>query len=247
MFASDFRRTARECLKGRWITAVIVGLVASLLGGISSTGAFSIDYDFSASSLSLDLAGKTIFSTSGLSPELQALLVGGVIHMAVMIILISLVLFLLGSVIEIGYSRFNLELVDGAGAGIEDLFAYFRDWKNAAATRILKTLYIALWTFVFVIPGIVASYSYAMTGYILAENPELTAGEAIRLSKEMMRGNRWRLFCLQFSFIGWDILASFTLGVGNLFLRAYKSAAEAAFYREISGAPKFEGAEEYNY
>ena len=80
-----------------------------------------------------------------------------------------------------------------------------------------------------------ASYSYAMTGYILAEHPELTASEAIAQSKAMMAGNRWRLFCLQFSFIGWDILCALTLGIGNLALRPYRHAAEAAFYRELCG------------
>ena len=70
---------------------------------------------------------------------------------------------------------------------------------------------------------------------ILAEHPELTASEAIARSKEMMSGNRWCLFCLHFSFIGWDILSSLTLGIGNLWLRPYKQAANAAFYREISG------------
>ena len=85
------------------------------------------------------------------------------------------------------------------------------------------------------IPGIIATYSYAMTEFILAEHPDLTASVAIAQSKEMMTGNRWRLFCLHISFIGWDILCAFTLGIGNLWLRPYKQAAEAAFYREISG------------
>lgn len=101
--------------------------------------------------------------------------------------------------------------------------------------QLLQTVYILLWTCLLIIPGIMASYSYAMTGYILAEHPELTAGEAIAQSKAMMAGNRWRLFCLQFSFIGWDILCVLTLGIGNLALRPYRHAAEAAFYRELCG------------
>lgn len=104
-----------------------------------------------------------------------------------------------------------------------------------AAARLLRSLYILLWSLLFIVPGIIAGYSYAMTEYILSECPELTASEAIDRSKQMMAGNRWRLFCMQFSFIGWDILSSLTLGIGTLWLRPYKQAATAAFYREITG------------
>ena len=91
-----------------------------------------------------------------------------------------------------------------------------------------------LWMLLFIIPGIVAAYRYAMTSFILAENPELTAGEAINCSKELMDGNKWRLFCLNFSFIGWIILCGFTLGIGYLWLTPYEQAANAAFYRDIT-------------
>ena len=90
----------------------------------------------------------------------------------------------------------------------------------------------------FIIPGIIASYSYAMTDYILAENPELTAKEAIERSKDMMEGNRWRLFCLEISFVGWGILSLLTLGIGSLWLTPYMEASMAAFYREVSGTEK---------
>ncbi|MBR3600970.1 MAG: DUF975 family protein [Lachnospiraceae bacterium] len=89
-----------------------------------------------------------------------------------------------------------------------------------------------------IIPGIIASLSYVMTNYILAENPEMSASETINLSKQMIGGNKWRLFCLRLSFIGWDILCGFMLGIGYLWLNPYKQAAEAAFYREISGTEK---------
>ena len=92
-----------------------------------------------------------------------------------------------------------------------------------------------LWSLLFIIPGIIASYSYAMIPYIQAEHPEMAPGDVLARSKEMMEGNRWRLFCLQFSFIGWSILSSLTLGIGNLWLTPYKQAATAAFYRDISG------------
>ena len=148
--------------------------------------------------------------------------------------------FILGSVVKVGYARFNLNLTAGEKPSFETLYSYFPHWKTVAVAQLLQTVYILLWTCLLIIPGIVAGYSYAMTSYILAEHPELTASEAIAQSKAMMEGNRWRLFCLQFSFIGWSILCALTLGLGNLALRPYEMAATAAFYREISGgaAPK---------
>lgn len=77
------------------------------------------------------------------------------------------------------YASFNLELVDREEPAIGSLFTYFSYWKTAAATRLLQSLYTLLWSLLFLIPGIIATYSYAMIGYILAEHPELTANEAI--------------------------------------------------------------------
>ena len=154
--------------------------------------------------------------------------------------MLGVLYFILGSVVKVGYARFNLNLTAGEKPPFETLFSYFPHWKTVAVAWLLQSVYVLLWMLLLVIPGIVASYSYAMTDYILAENPELTASEAIAQSKAMMEGNRWRLFCLRFSFVGWAILCAFTLGIGNLVLRPYERAAEAAFYREISGgaAPK---------
>jgi uncharacterized membrane protein len=73
-----------------------------------------------------------------------------------------------------------------------------------------------------------------LTDYILAENPELTTKEALELSKKMMYGHRFRLFCLEFSFIGWAFLCVLSLGIGLIWLMPYTEAAKAAFYRDVS-------------
>ena len=234
-YAADFRRIARDALRGRWFIAVIATLVAVVLGGTGSDGP-EIKFSISESGANADLAiaGQTIFSTDGDS-RILALLAGGILYILLAALIIAAVWLLLGSVVSVGYSRFTLQLVDHNDAGFEQLFQYFPYWTNAVCTRLLKGLYIFLWSLLLIIPGIMASYSYAMTGFILAEHPEMTAGEVVAASKEMMYGNRWRLFCLHLSFIGWAILCIFTLGVGNLWLNPYKNVSEAAFYREISG------------
>ena len=236
-YAADFRSIARESLKGKWGLAVITGLVAALLGGLGAEGLdVKLNLDISNNDVSFAVAGQTILSTSGeLSDKLSLILAGSAFYIAIAAIVMAAFYFVLGSIVAVGYSKFNLDLVDRRESAIETLFHYFNNWKTTAAARLLRSLYIFLWALLFLIPGIIASYSYAMTDYILAEHPDMTASEAIERSKEMMSGNRFRLFCLEFSFIGWSILCGFTMGIGYLWLRPYKQAAIAAFYREVSG------------
>lgn len=235
--ASDFRRLAREALSGKWLIAVLVGLVASLLGGIGETGPeIKLNLDLTNPDLSLTYADQVLFSANGgLNPHITAFLGGAAFVIIIVALVFGFIYFILGSIIAVGYAKFNLELVDHRETGFDTLFSYFSNWKVTAVARLLESLFILLWSLLLIIPGIIASYSYAMTEYILAEHPELSASEAISKSKELMSGNRFRLFCLDFSFIGWSILCAFTFGIGNLFLRPYTQASRAAFYREISG------------
>lgn len=234
-YAADFRATARSALRGRWFIAVMVTLVATILGGTGMDGPeIKFNISESGASANLTLAGQTIFSTGG-NPGIMTLLAGGILYVVLAALVMAAVWLFLGSVVGVGYSKFTLQLVDSNDAGFENLFQYFPYWKNAVCTRLLTGLYVLLWTLLLIIPGIMASYSYAMTGYILAEHPEMTAGEVIAASKEMMSGNRLRLFCLHISFIGWAFLCALTLGIGSLWLNPYRNVSEAAFYREISG------------
>lgn len=229
MFAADFRRIARACLRGKWGVAVLAGFLAALLGALQDSGPqLQLNYENSTLSAELEFAGQTVFSTNtGIWAGVFALVFTAALAAAALY-------FLLGSAIGVGYAKFNLALLEGQPVATDMLFSCFSRWSTAVCTRLLKTLKIFLWSLLFVIPGIVASYSYAMTDYILAEHPELTATQAVARSKEMMYGNRGRLFCLQLSFIGWHFLCLFTFGIGNLWLTPYIQAATAAFYRELS-------------
>lgn len=234
--AADLRLTARTHLRGKWVIAVIAALVAAWLGGID-TGGLDVKLELNEGMLQvgLQIAGQNIISTNGtqiLRPTFASIASG----LGFMAIVVEVALFFIGAIIEVGYASFNLYLVeDEKTAEMGDLFNYFTYWKSVVCTRLLKSVYILLWSLLLFIPGIVASYSYSMTSIILAENPELKANEAIARSKQLMHGNRWRLFCLELSFIGWDLLCILSMGIGSLWLNPYKQAAKAAFYREISG------------
>ncbi len=237
-YASDFRTLARDSLGGRWTIAVIAGLIASLLGAISSGGPeLKLNFSESGANIGIQFGNQNIYSSqNGFLPELNGWIIGGAVYIFLAAIALAVVFFVLGSIISLGYSRFNLDLVDRQKEPeLNTLFGYFKNWKTATLANLLQIVYVLLWSLLFIIPGIIASYSYAMTSYILAENPELPPSEAIDRSKQMMSGNRFRLFCLEFSFIGWSILAALTFGIGNLWLTPYRQATTAAFYREISG------------
>ena len=237
--AEDFRRIARNDLTNKWFIAVAVGLVASILGGISGGGPeFKVNIDGSNISMNFNVAGQTIKSigtNGGVDSEVGAFILASLPIIIIASLFAAVIYFVLGSFIGVGYAKFNLNLVDKKNAAFETLFEYFSHWKTTTIARLLRALYVFLWSLLFIIPGIVAGFSYAMTDYILAEDPELTADEAISQSKSIMMGNKWRFFCLQFSFIGWDILATLAFGIGHLWLTPCKQAAYAAFYREVSG------------
>ena len=116
---------------------------------------------------------------------------------------------------------------------IDRLFAGYRQFGRIFVAYLLIFVYTFLWTLLFIIPGIVKSYSYAMTPYILADHPELSGEQAISRSMAMMQGNKLRLFLLHLSFIGWAILATLTCGIGFLWLYPYIYASMAVFYEDV--------------
>lgn len=257
--AADFRKIARNSLRGKWPLAILTGFIASLMGASvisSGTGSSSSDND------SFDTLIQEFQKTEGWL-EYRSILM----TVLVIILVWLIICIIVGGAGRLGYAIFNLKLVDNKEASVSDLFSQFHRLGAGFCMNFLIGLYTYLWSLLFVIPGIIKQYSYAMTPYILAENPDLTAGEAITKSRYLMDGNKWRLFCLEVSFIGWELLC---LGptliaivvitsnaiaseniltmlwiipwfipamIGSLFLNPYIEAAYAAFYRDIAGIP----------
>ena len=141
---------------------------------------------------------------------------------------------LFGGVLTIGLSSTTLSLLRAKHAAVEHLFDGFKlNLTNALLASVLYNIFLSLWTLLFVIPGIVKSYSYAMTFYILRDNPNMPANDAITESRRMMNGNKFRLFCLHFSFIGWLILSALTFGILLIWVIPYMQTAQAAFYESL--------------
>ena len=119
---------------------------------------------------------------------------------------------------------------------LKDIFSRFDRFGDGFLLSLFTGLFTALWMLLFIIPGIVAAYSYAMAPFILEENPEMKAMDAIRASKEMMYGHKAELFVLDLSFYGWTLLCILSLGIGFLWLNPYRASAYAAFYRRLNPA-----------
>jgi uncharacterized membrane protein len=113
------------------------------------------------------------------------------------------------------------------------LFEGFQDYSRIFVTKLLQGLYTALWSLLLFVPGVIKHYSYAMTDYILKEEPEMKNNAAIEKSMAMMENNKMKLFLLDLSFIGWALLCILTFGIGFLFLQPYVQVSHAAFYEDL--------------
>lgn len=230
--AKDFRDKARESLQGKWGLAVGTGFVATLAGTYTALDYNNSDIDTE----SID----ELLSNSSLSDVVLGLIGLALIVLAVCVLVGAVISLIFTGPITLGYVKFNLNLVDGNNPKFSDLFSQFHRFGQGFLLQLLRIVFIFLWMCLFIIPGLIAQYRYAMAPYILYENPDMSASDAIKASKQLMEGNKWRLFCLDFSFIGWDLLSVFTLGIGYLWVKPYREAAFAAFYRGIKHNMDFE-------
>jgi uncharacterized membrane protein len=106
-------------------------------------------------------------------------------------------------------------------------------WLSITITMLLKDIFTILW-FLTIIGGFIKMYEYAMIPYIIGDKTNIKWKEAFNISKQMMKGNKWKLFVLDLSFIGWEILSLFTFGLLNiLYVNPYKIATNVELYEVL--------------
>ena len=249
--AQECREEAREKLRGRWGMAVLTGIVASLFGASGGSG-FSFGSTGSYADVNLDSISAD-FSAAILGVLSVALFAG-----VVLAILFSV---LVSGVVRVGYERFNLDLLKGKGKieTLFDFFRK-GNYKKTVRLNVRYTLMMCLYAlplafavgagvgamlgglilgvcvlWALAVPAaaylIVAVYRYSMTFKVFAEDPTLTAKEAMDRSSAIMNGRKWDLFCLEFSFIGWIFLGVLSCGIGMLWVIPYQQTAYASFYQ----------------
>lgn len=258
-FAADFRRIARDALFARWPMATLACFLASLIGASIANANRGVNIEVNEKS-NISLGGLDIPLDRYINLNMVAIVMGVLMFVGAIALIWGIAIFIIGGAGKLGYAKFNLDLIDKKAAKANDIFSQFHRIGDGFVMNLLLAIYTLLWSMLFVIPGIIKTFSYAMTPYILYEHPEYTPNQAITESRRIMHGNKFRLFCLDLSFIGWSLLAtlpaffgiiSLTFGFLGVFISfplfiiswiagfcvgAYIEAAHAAFYRDVSTA-----------
>lgn len=155
---------------------------------------------------------------------------------------LSLIPFGIGSIVSaiiitpafaLSIVRVYQMLLVGVTPEVKDTFSGFDDFWSAFKVTFLVGLYTFLWSLLFIIPGIVKSYSYSMSLYILAENKGKPALECIEESKQMTDGHKMELFVLGLSFIGWMLLGAITFGIAYIWVIPYMNATFINAYESL--------------
>ena len=224
MKSKELRAKAWESLKGKYWLAFAVTVIAGLIGSISNV------FVTFAQELS-EVLGLVDPAELDSTMQAGALVLSGVVIVSAIIGFILSVL--INSPLTVGMCSYFIKNTDSKPS-VGEVFSGFKvKYGRNVGTLLLVAVKSVLWTFLFVIPGIIKSFEYAIIPYILADEPEISSKDAFKKAKQMMKGNKWRLFKLEFSFIGWTLLCILTFGLGALFLIPYVNAATAEFYVEL--------------
>ena len=240
MKSSDFKRIAKDSLRGNRFKAFIASIVAGFFGASTlNNTSVSFSFDFGTEpqppvedgdniTTAFNMVNESIQGDGEAFLMLLLIFLG---FMASVAFIYSIVMLTVGSAVSVGYCQFNLDIIDGGDATIGTLFSRFSQMKTAIFTKMLSALYILVGLVFLIVPGIRNAYAYSMANFVMAENPDMTAREVLRESKRVMKGQKWKLFCLECSFILPIILCVFTLGIGFIWLIPHANATYAAFYR----------------
>lgn len=138
--------------------------------------------------------------------------------------------------VTLGYAMFAISIFRKRETNPGEVLYGFERFGKSLGLYIVMSIFIFLWCLLLIVPGIIAAFRYSMCFYILADNPDIGIMEALNESKRMMRGNKWKYFCLNLSFIGWGLLCICTVGIGFLWLTPYVETSVIAFYDIANGS-----------
>ena len=226
---SDLKKSAKEVIFKDYWKAFLVSLIASGLfingfsysRGVNHTGSGDFSQLFE-NGLHLDAAALIVVLLAVLAVAIVIGLIIGLLYIALMYPL------------SVGEARYYIS----AGGGIADMnfiaHAFKKDrYLNVLTVLFLRNIFVFLWTLLFIIPGIIKHYQYYMVKYIVADNSKIDYKRALEISKQMTRGNKWNIFVLELSFLGWYLLGLLPFGLGIYFVNPYFEATKAELYLHL--------------
>lgn len=223
---TELKARGKAAFKRNYWKCVAAGVVSMLVTGaaMGSGTRVSGGYEEFETQLNAGLA------QSGISPLVFVGILFGVLGIAALVS--TAIHAFLNNPIQVGVDRFFLKN-NQEPANLKELLYAFQsgNYLKIVAAKFLASLFAALWSLLLVIPGIIKQFEYLMVSYILADNPDMPVMDALRKSKQMMKGHKWNAFVLSLSFLGWGILSLLTGGILDIFyVRPYMEATYAELY-----------------
>lgn len=213
----ELKNEALAALKGNWAPAVLAAVLLVVITVMLSIPSYVADF------FAQDVTSYEDVDLTKLMISLMLTQIGGILSV-----------FLLYPM-SIGYAVAHKDLLLYGDASVtRNVIRHsFKGYFRNVLAMLLTYVFTALWMLLFIVPGLVKAYAYAMTPFIIKDYPELSPNQAINLSIKMMDGHKFDLFCLSMSFIGWILLSILTLGVGLVWLMPYMETTVAAFYQDV--------------
>jgi uncharacterized membrane protein len=241
---AELKDKAKTVLRKYYWLSFLVILAACILGGSQHAGSPSFGFNFNSNDLENLRSthpfgvyfnwGNIDVSGSGAISWIMALILGSAAVLDGILVCLALVYaykIFVGGVIETGMDRYFLDAREDR-ADFAKLFYSFGGgrYTNTVLAIAWRELFLFLWTLLLIIPGIVKSYAYSMIPYIMADNPNMDYRRAMKLSMAMTDGEKWYIFVLQLSFIGWYLLGLLACCVGVVFVIPYEYATMTELY-----------------
>lgn len=226
----------KEAFKKNYWPSVAVAFIMSLLlggtGGAVSNATSSVP---DTTQVHYEVSGDLDAAIDAITPEQAVLIIGAIAGVLMTILAISSIIrIVLFNPITVGGNHFFKKNVRGESPTVGTIVDGFSPYAHVVVTMLLKDVFVALWSLLLIVPGVIKSYEYRLVPYLVKDHPELKPVEVLKLSSRMMQGNKWAAFVMDLSFLGWLILGIFTFNLGNIFWTfPYQDNADAALYEEL--------------
>jgi uncharacterized membrane protein len=230
---SDLKRRAKIVLNRHYWKTLLISLVIAIASGmgIGGGGAGSSSYQFGKN----DKTCRDFSFTNIDWPTVIQIMIIRLIVMTIVLVISIVIRTFLGNPLIVGGRRYFIQTTRGLDNHGCFGFAFSNGkYMKIASAMLLRDVQIFLWTLLFIIPGIIKSYAYRMVPYILAQKPDIGAKRAVELSRQMTKGQKFNIFVLDLSFIGWYMLASLAFCIGVVFLQPYIDTTMAELYNDLS-------------